>query len=121
MARSVYSRQLLCLQNEPSGSFTVPDGYVAVVREINYYNGDEYTITEYLYFYIKTIAIGATIWQFSIDVPVGAGSRYWPPTGAEGHLVLPAGDGLQYLAEDQSGSPVGIDLTISGYLLTDDE
>lgn len=105
--RSIYSVRLFTGPVGPGDSllYAVPDGFVAVVRDVDVVN---YAAAPSTNLQLYTGSSGADIWFISHP----AENTYWPWRGRQ---VFPAGDELRIY----NGTGESVDVTVSGYLLAE--
>lgn len=103
MALTLYSTRFFAIHDlSGPASYTVPDGLVAVVRDLDAFWGIDTEGNKL----IMVGSAGQVIYQASWDIG-SSGSRQWT-----GRQVLYAGETLQLDTEDVT------DVSVSGYLLT---
>lgn len=105
MASTVYSTRFIAAALEPAGLYyTVPEGFVAVVRDIDAVG----TGGEYIQAALETV--GSTFW---LDYFPESGSYGW--IGWRGRQICQPGEQISVFV---SGTESGGTVAVSGYLLT---
>lgn len=105
MSRPVYSKRLFVEEGLNTNlGYTVPAGYVAVLRDVDVFCNLYSTSTE---FYVAGVG-GAILWYVTVGALTDPSFYQW-----RGRQVFNAGDIITF-----AGSSNGVDMTASGYLLS---
>lgn len=105
MAQPVYSVRFISdYAATVSGSYTVPAGYRAIVRDVDAYNAPGGADTDYVFVYVNEVG-GAFMYQHFAGVP-------W--VGWRGRQVVNEGETITVGGNSESLQSI----MVSGYLLT---